>query len=89
MTVRNTSKSKSLESVFAICCLLLAGSRLEEELTAEIAHLRQRVAQVEMINQARRRDLVLLTQHVNRSLPWSTALIYSLKIRQEIGRLLT
>lgn len=24
-----------------------------------------------MINQARRRDLVLLTQHVNRSLPWS------------------
>ena len=49
------------------------GTHLEEELTSEIAHLRQRVSQVEMINQARRRDLALLTQHVNRSLPliWS------------------
>lgn len=50
---------------------VLGGAHLEEELTAEIAHLRQRVSQVEMINQARRRDLVLLTQHVNQSLPWS------------------
>lgn len=47
------------------------GARLEEELTSEIAHLRQRVSQVEMINQARRRDLALLTQHVNKSIPWS------------------
>ncbi|KZS01765.1 putative Alpha-1,3-mannosyl-glycoprotein 4-beta-N-acetylglucosaminyltransferase B, partial [Daphnia magna] len=47
------------------------GARLEDELTSEIAQLRQRVAQVEMINQARRRDLALLTQYVNRSLPWN------------------
>lgn len=50
-----------------------SGAHLEEELTAEIAHLRQRVSQVEMINQARRRDLVLLTQHVNQSLPWNSS----------------
>ncbi|KZR99434.1 Alpha-1,3-mannosyl-glycoprotein 4-beta-N-acetylglucosaminyltransferase B, partial [Daphnia magna] len=47
-------------------------ARLEDELTSEIAQLiRQRVAQVEMINQPRRRDLALLTQYVNRSLPWN------------------
>ncbi|XP_046644334.1 alpha-1,3-mannosyl-glycoprotein 4-beta-N-acetylglucosaminyltransferase B-like isoform X1 [Daphnia pulicaria] len=47
------------------------GAHLEDELTSELAHLRQRVSQVEMINQARRRDLSLLTRHVNRSLPWN------------------
>lgn len=51
--------------------LQVDGAHLEDELTSELAHLRQRVSQVEMINQARRRDLSLLTRHVNRSLPWS------------------
>lgn len=45
--------------------------RLEEELSLEIAKLRQRISHIEMVNQGRRRDLVLLTQHVNRSVPLS------------------
>ena len=48
------------------------GARLEQELLSEINFLRQRISQVEMINAARRRDLALLTQHVNRSLPYSS-----------------
>ena len=60
----------------SICDVAGGGARLEEELLSEIAHLRQRISQVEMINTARRRDLALLTQHVNRSLPLSSEFYY-------------
>lgn len=57
--------------VVLVVVVVEVGVRLEEALTQEIAQLRQRVAHVEMVNSERRRDLVLLTQHVNRSVPWS------------------
>ena len=71
--IQSLTTSNYWEKLFLEIFLLTGGTHLEEELTSEIAHLRQRVSQVEMINQARRRDLALLTQHVNRSLPliWS------------------
>jgi len=46
-----------------------SGVHLEEALTQEMTLLRQRVSQLEMTSQARRQDLILLSQHVNRSLP--------------------
>ncbi len=39
----------------------LGGAHLEEELTAEIAHLRQRVSQVEMIYQTRQSKIKYIT----------------------------
>ena len=55
-----------------------SGVHLEEALTQEMTLLRQRVSQLEMTSQARRQDLILLSQHVNRSLPLSKPRLFPL-----------